>query len=105
MSLEKQFLKNGSTYGAGQGGNSADLQSERDAIIGDKKLSKLHFDYSINGVPEINRKGVPKPSLLDLNGQNPSAPNRDGAVSPINNTFSEGTYKNSVTGPSIGRIG
>jgi len=105
MSLENKFLKNGSGYGAGQGGNSADLQAERDAIIGDLKQSKLHFDYSINGLPEISKKGIPKPSILDLNGLNPSAPNRDGAVSPINNTFSEGTYKNSVTGPSIGRIG
>ena len=50
MGIQEKFLQNGSTFGAGQGGNSADLQRERDAIIGDKSLSKLHFDYSINGL-------------------------------------------------------
>ena len=71
MGLEKQFLINGSTYGAGQGGNSADLQSERDIIIGDKQQSKLHFEYSINGIPMQTRADLPQPSQLDLNGKTP----------------------------------
>jgi len=102
MGLETRFLKNGSDYGAGQGGTSANLQSERDAVVGDLKQSKLHFDYSINGNPEI--LGAPTPSILDLQGKTPTAPNRDGAESPLNNTFSNGTYKNSAPAEGVGRI-
>jgi len=102
MGIQEKFLQNGSTFGAGQGGNSADLQRERDAIIGDKSLSKLHFDYSINGNPEI--LGKPAPSELDLNGIKPLAPNRDGLEASINNTFSKGTYKNSAPAEGVGRI-
>ncbi len=102
MGIQEKFLQNGSTFGAGQGGNSADLQRERDAIIGDKSLSKLHFDYSINGNPEI--LGKPAPSELDLNGIAPLAPNRDGQTPSINNTFSQGTYKNSAPDEGVGRI-
>ena len=53
--------------------------------IEDKSLSKLHFDYSINGNPEI--LGQPSPSNLDLNGQ-----------TPANN------YKNNAPIEGIGRI-
>ena len=102
MGLQEKFTQNGSAYGAGQGGNSANLQAERDAIVGDKSLSKLHFDYSINGNPEI--LGKPAPSELDLNGITPLAPNRDGQTLPINNTFSQGTYKNSAPDAGVGRI-
>lgn len=102
MGIQEKFLQNGSAYGAGSGGNSADLQSERDAIIGDKSLSKLHFDYSINGNPEI--LGKPSPSELDLDGIAPLAPNRDGQTPSINNTFSQGTYKNSAPSEGVGRI-
>ncbi len=102
MGLETRFLKNGSDYGAGQGGNYADSQAERAAIIGDNKQPKLHFDYSINGNPEI--LGAPKPSILDLQGKNPTAPNRDGAETPLNNSFSNGTYKNSAPSEGVGRI-
>ena len=102
MGIKDKFEKNGSQYGAGQGGNSADLQRERDAIIGDKQQSKLHFDYSINGNPEI--LGKPQPSQLDLNGIKPLAPNKDGLIQPINNTFAKGTYKNSAPAEGVGRI-
>ncbi len=102
MGIQEKFLQNGSTFGAGQGGNSADLQRERDAIIGDKSLSKLHFDYSINGNPEI--LGKPAPSELDLEGITPLAPNRDGQTPSINNTFAQGTYKNSAPDEGVGRI-
>lgn len=53
--------------------------------IEDKSQSKLHFDYSINGNPEI--LGRPQPSQLDLNGQTPS-----------NN------YKNNAPIEGVGRI-
>ena len=102
MGLKEKFEQNGSTFGAGQGGNSSNLQSERDAVVGDLKQSKLHFDYSVNGNPEI--LGAPSPSILDLNGKKPKAPNRDGQTSPINNTFKNGTYKNSAPDAGIGRI-
>lgn len=102
MGLEEKFIQNGSAYGAGQGGNSANLQTERDAIIGNKQQSKLHFDYSINGNPEI--LGAPNPSILDLQGVTPTTPNRDGGELPINNTFSHGTYKNSAPDAGVGRI-
>ena len=102
MGLEEKFIQNGSAYGAGQGGNSANLQTERDAIIGNKQQSKLHFDYSINGNPEI--LGKPQPSQLDLNGIKPTAPNKDGLIQPMNNTFAKGTYKNSAPTEGVGRI-
>jgi len=102
MGLKDTFEKKGSTFGAGQGGNSSNLQSERDAVVGDLKQSKLHLDYSINGNPEI--LGAPSPSILDLNGKKPKTPNRDGQTPPINNTFKNGTYKNSAPDAGIGRI-
>lgn len=102
MGLQEKFLKKGSNFGAGQGGNSANLQSERDTIIGDKSLSKLHFDYSINGNPEM--LGKPQPSQLDLNGITPKGPNKDGKTISLNNTFEKGTYKNSAPIEGVGRI-
>ena len=36
----------------------------------DFAISKLHYEYSLNGNPTIN--GVPKPSTLDLDGVTPS---------------------------------
>ena len=92
MGLENNFLSNGSLYGAGFGGTSANLQSERDVIIGNLKQSKLHDEYSINGTPNI--LGKPSPSILDLGGVNPSGPLKDGAVASINNSFHCGEYKN-----------
>ena len=69
MGLLEKFLQNGSEYGAGLGGDSADLQSERDAIIGDLKQSKLHDKYSITRTPFLS--DLPNPAALDLNGQIP----------------------------------
>lgn len=70
MGLLNKFLQNGSEYGAGLGGNSANLQSERDAIIGNLKQSKLHDEYSITGNPSLT--GLPNPANLDLNAQIPT---------------------------------
>ena len=105
MGLETQFLKNGSTFAAGQGGNSSNLQSERDAVIGDLKQSNLHKFYSVDGNPEV--LGAPRPSQLDIPGDStkaPTTPLRDGQSKPINNTFQHGTYKNSAPDAGVGRI-
>ena len=93
MTLEKR-LKNGESTLTSLNG--------ADGVVENKSISKLHFEYSINGQPEI--LGRPEPSQLDLNGITPLAPNRDGLEAPINNTFSKGTYKNSAPVEGIGRI-
>lgn len=93
MGLETRLLKGESTLSKLNGG---------DPTIENKKESKLHYDYSINGQPEI--LGKPEPSELDLNGIAPLAPNRDGLEAAINNTFSKGTYKNSAPAEGVGRI-
>ena len=100
MGLEDKFTSGGSIFGAGQGGNSANLQSERDAIIGIQKLSKLHYEYSINDSPNI--PGKPSPSELDLGGVNPTSTNKDSSTTGINDTFKNETYRNnSPTGASF----
>jgi hypothetical protein len=93
MTLEKR-LKNGESTLTSLNGTTPPIE--------DKKQSKLHFEYSINGKPEI--LGRPEPSQLDLEGITPLAPNRDGLEAPINNTFAKGTYKNSAPTEGIGRI-
>jgi hypothetical protein len=93
MALEKRLKKGESTLTSFNGATPP---------IEDKSQSKLHYDYSINGRPEI--LGRPEPSQLDLNGITPLAPNRDGLESPINNTFAKGTYKDSAPTEGIGRI-
>ena len=93
MGLETRLLKGESTLSKLNGG---------DPTIENKKESKLHYDYSINGQPEV--LGQPEPSILDLNGINPLGPNRDGKEIPINNTFAKGTYKDSAPTEGIGRI-
>ncbi len=79
--------------------------------VGATNSSKLQYEYSINGNPNIPFNGYfsnyevkPAPSLLDLNGVNPTSPNRDGNVLPINNSFSNGTYRNSAPPEGVGRI-
>ena len=94
MGLENKFINGGSAYGAGQGGDSANLQSERDIIIGDKRKSKLHDEYSITGNPNI--AGKPTPSELDLGGIEPKSANKGALTVSINDTFKNGTYKNNL---------
>lgn len=74
--------------------------------IENKSISKLHYDYSINGMPNIEPPyvGFPKPSQLDLNGKTPKSANKDGQVISINNSFKNGTYKNSAPDAGVGRI-
>ena len=93
MGLEKRLIKGESTLTSLNGTTPP---------IEDKSISKLHFEYSINGQPEI--LGKPEPSELDLDGITPLAPNRDGKKAPINNTFAKGTYKNSAPAEGVGRI-
>lgn len=38
-------------------------------VIEDKKQSKIHDEYSINGTPNVPNR--PSPSILDLNGVTP----------------------------------
>jgi len=88
--------------------NGADIPTP----IGATKQSDLQYNYSINGIPNISMEGYfsnyqtkPTPSTLDLNnGLNPVTPNRDGNTPSINNTFKNGTYKNSAPAEGIGRI-
>lgn len=66
---------------------------------GASKQSRLHNTYSINGNP--NMQGGPgdiigSPSLLDINGVEPSTALKDPSVGSINNTFSKGKYENYV---------
>lgn len=83
------------------GSNLSELNGSTPTVP-DFALSKLHFEYSINSDPFIANK--PNPSTLDLDGINPLAPNRDGGVVPINNSFSKGTYRNSAPPEGVGRI-
>ncbi len=85
-----------------QGGSIYSNLNGADAIIKDQKLSKLHFDYSINGNPNIPLK--PSPSQLDLNGVDPTNANRDGNTNSMNDSFRNGTYKNSAPDAGVGRI-
>tara|TARA_Y100000034_G_C6687119_1_gene302379 strand:+ start:310 stop:618 length:309 start_codon:yes stop_codon:yes gene_type:complete len=69
--------------------------------VGATDQSKLQYEYSINGMPNIPFNGYfthyaikPSPSVLDLNGVNPLGPLRDITIPPINNSFSCGVYKN-----------
>ena len=88
---------------------------------GATKQSRLHaYDvnagYSLDGnyQPIVNQAyqayddGVtnvlPKPSQIDLNGKTPITPNRNACTLAINNTFSEGTYKDSSPPEGVGRI-
>ena len=79
MGLEAKLKKEGSNLSKNNGGNNQ-IQ------VGATKESKLHFDYSLNGKPNVPNK--PSPSTLDLNGQIPS-----------NN------YKNTAPAEGIGNIG
>ena len=91
MGLLNKFLQDGSEYGAGQGGNSADLQSERDAIIGALKQSPLHAQYGFPALPGYSLNGspylpnLPNPAALDLNGQTPTVAGHGGNTSLTQN--------------------
>ncbi len=93
MGLKDKLSNAGSTLSNLNGGT---------ATVPNFALSKLHYEYSINNTPNI--PGKPAPSQLDLDGVNPTSPNRDGNTIAINNSFSNGTYRNSAPAEGIGRI-
>lgn len=89
-----------------QGGSTYSNLNGADPTLTNQRLSKLHFEYSINNNPHIEPKyvGFPKPSQLDLNGVNPLSANKDATTISINNSFRNGTYKNGAPDAGIGRI-
>ncbi len=95
MGLEKKLTKQGSPLSKNDGANESPMP-------GTSPLSKLHYEYSINGDP--NMLGKPEPSILDLEGITPLSSNRDSNTQPINNSFRNGTYKNSAPPEAAGRI-
>jgi hypothetical protein len=99
MGLKDRLNAGGTVYSNG----ATSTQSPENV---NARLKNIHFTYSVNGVPNIEPpyEGFPQPSKLDLNGITPLGPNRDGLTSPINNTFSQGTYKNSAPDSGVGRI-
>lgn len=62
MGLLNKLANNGSTLSEFDGATPPQMD-------GSKDQSKLHYQYSINGVPNIVDK--PSPSGLDLNGLTP----------------------------------
>ncbi len=85
--------------------------------IGATRQSKLHRDYSLDGnhVADVNNQlnqyddGVnnliPVPSLLDLNGSRPHSPLSDPNFASINNSFQNGTYRDTLNNQMIGYSG
>ena len=63
MGLQDQLTTQGTPLSKANGGNIP-------IPVGATDLSKLHFDYSLNGSPNILNK--PTPSTLDLDGKKPS---------------------------------
>ena len=63
MGLKDKLTQQGSPLSKSNGGNIS-------IPVGATDQSKLHFDYSLNGNPNVPNK--PSPSLLDLNGQKPA---------------------------------
>ena len=68
--LDKLTTGVGSTFSRGNGATIS-------TPVGATAESKLHDEYSINGIP--NQKYKPKPSILDLNGVTPANNYRDNA--------------------------
>lgn len=62
-SLYDRLLTRGTTSTLG-------LQGITPQIIAETKQSKLHYTYSINGIPTFGNK--PIPSALDIDGVTPS---------------------------------
>jgi len=68
--LDKLITGAGSTLSRGNGATPT-------PPVGATAQSKLHDEYSINGVP--NQPDKPTPSILDLNGVTPANNYRDNA--------------------------
>jgi hypothetical protein len=109
MGLLDVLTNQGSPYSYGDANGPTPGQPLTQLIT---KQSQLHADgatagYSLNGnyftpvnsaYQQYNDKTtnfLPQPSGLDVNGQIPSSPLADPNIIPINNSFINGTYKNS----------
>ena len=68
--LDKLTIWAGSTLSRGNGTTPT-------TPVGATAQSKLHDEYSINGIP--NQPSKPTPSILDLNGVTPSNNYKDNA--------------------------
>lgn len=105
MDLYTQLTTGGSVYSYNNGQTPP-------TNAGATKQSKLHADgtlpgYSLDGsdFTDVNKayqeyndginNVLPQPSLLDVNGIVPTGPLQDANTPPINNSFKNGTYKNS----------
>jgi hypothetical protein len=90
--------------GPGNGGPSSTLHSNGDTTK----------SYSLNGTnqPQVKpaymsyndgvNNTLPSPSTLDLNGVNPLGPLS--TVTPLNNSFVNGTYRNSAPSEGLGNF-
>tara|TARA_R100000988_G_scaffold68978_1_gene35393 strand:+ start:209 stop:535 length:327 start_codon:yes stop_codon:yes gene_type:complete len=74
-------------------------------------LSKLQYEYSINGIPNVPFNGYfthyqvkPVPSELDLDGVNPVSPLAPASTPQFGSGFSNGTYKLSAPTEGVGNI-
>jgi hypothetical protein len=114
MDLYTTLQQQGSPYSYGNANGPTPGQPLNQLIT---KQSKMHADgasagYSLNGsrFNNVNNNyqqyndgysnSLPQPSELDINGAIPSSPLADANTPPINNSFINGTYKNS--GPPDG---
>jgi hypothetical protein len=89
MGLKDKLTTNGSNLTSFNGATPG-------TMVGATPGSELHFEYSINGNPNIQKK--PKPSQLDLDGLNPSGPLNAPGYGQINNSFKNGEYLNNLPG-------
>ena len=102
MGLKDKLENEGSTFQSPAGLGAVTPQ------VGATAASKLHDKYSLDGTDstavtsQINEydDGVqnitPSPSTLDLNGNTPTGPLRNPSTLAINNTFVNGTYRDSA---------
>jgi hypothetical protein len=102
MGLEEKLLTKGSALSKANGGSIA-------TPVGATKESKLQYEYSINGVPNIpmegyltNYKTKPTPSKLDIDGKTPTSPLS--SKPQLGDGYKNGTYKNSAPADAAGRI-
>tara|TARA_R110000868_G_scaffold140198_2_gene355531 strand:- start:905 stop:1252 length:348 start_codon:yes stop_codon:yes gene_type:complete len=113
MDLYTTLQQQGSPYSYGDANGPTPGQPLTQLVT---KQSQLHADgaagYSLDGSDFSNVNNdyqqyndgivnfLPQPSGLDINGTVPSSPLWDAGINHINNSFINGTYKNS--GPSGG---
>ena len=118
MGLKEKFLVEGTPFGSpftNDDGSATTLEAST-------ANSKLHYNangggYSLNsadfatantqyqqyddGVPNL----LPAASILDINGANPTAALRDSNFAPVNNSFANGTYRDTLNSQGIGYAG